>query len=286
MSRITDSDKMKFSVFQDERFIDLNLYQFGWQRCQPLYAFGPYVRNHYLFHYVISGKGSLEANGRYYPIHAGQGFLICPNQVTAYAADQHDPWEYVWLEFDGIIVPGCLRQAGLSDRQPVYSPGSAQMGRQLQAQMMAMIDQSEASSMQLIGQGFLFLDLLVRSSGHQEGRGGKRLRDFYIKEALSFIEQHYMHNISVEDIADCCGLDRSYFGRVFRDTMGASPQRFLMLYRMAKAERLLKESRLSISEISAMVGYENPLHFSRAFKAVYDIPPREYRQRNFNPPET
>ena len=44
-----------FSVFPNERFVDLGLYQYGWEQCTPLHSYGPYVRNHYLFHYVISG---------------------------------------------------------------------------------------------------------------------------------------------------------------------------------------------------------------------------------------
>ena len=68
--------KLKFTVVQDEHFIDLNLYQFGWEKCEPLHSFGPYIRNHYLFHYVISGKGVLKANEQEYAISAGSGFLI------------------------------------------------------------------------------------------------------------------------------------------------------------------------------------------------------------------
>ena len=41
-----------------------------------------------------------------------------------------------------------------------------------------------------------------------------------MKEALSFIEQHYSEDISIEDISSFCGLNRSYFSKVFRDTMG------------------------------------------------------------------
>mgnify|MGYP000004972814 CR=1 FL=1 len=48
-----------FSMFPNERFIDLNIYQFGYEQCSPLHSFGPFVRNHYLFHYIISGKGTL-----------------------------------------------------------------------------------------------------------------------------------------------------------------------------------------------------------------------------------
>ena len=45
-----------FSIFPNERFMDLTLYQYGYEACDPLHSFGPFVRNHYLFHYVISGK--------------------------------------------------------------------------------------------------------------------------------------------------------------------------------------------------------------------------------------
>lgn len=50
-----------FSIFPNEKFIDLGLYQFGWERCTPAHQFGPAARTHYLFHYVISGTGLLMA---------------------------------------------------------------------------------------------------------------------------------------------------------------------------------------------------------------------------------
>lgn len=281
MAKISNTNKLKFSVFQDERFVDLNLYQFGWEQCEPLHSFGPYVRNHYLFHYVISGKGILHANNTHYEIEGGTGFLIVPNEVTTYLADEHDPWNYAWIEFDGLAASSCLQRAGLSGKQPLYHPVSHEAGRKLQNQMMNIIDHNNDSSMYLIGQAFIFMDLLMRGSGHRESSSNKRLRDFYMKEALSFIEQHYHLDISIEDIADSCGLDRSYFGRIFRDTMGSSPQKFLMIYRMAKAEKLLKESKMPIGKISTMVGYSNQLHFSRAFKEIYGVSPRDYRQTHF-----
>ena len=61
---------------------------------------------------------------------------------------------------------------------------------------------------------------------------------------LSFIEQHYSEDISIEDISSSCGLNRSYFSKVFRDTMGESPQGFLLHYRMARAAQLLTESEV------------------------------------------
>lgn len=107
-----------------------------------------------------------------------------------------------------------------------------------------------------------------------------RLRDFYIKEALTFMEQNFQNDISVEDIAATCGLNRSYFGKIFKEALGKTPQEFLLSYRMIKAAELLKLTSLSIGDISNAVGYANQLHFSRAFKNLYGLPPREWRNQN------
>ena len=287
MSRSTDDvSKLKFHVFRDERFVDLNLYQFGWERTTPAHSYGPHARNHYLFHYVIAGRGVLLANEQEYPITAGHGFLIVPGQITTYRADEEAPWEYVWLEFDGLRAHESLNLAGISGARPVYTPRSPKDGRLLQEQMMYIVNHSDASVIHLIGHGYLFLDRLVQSSaGRQEGRE-RRLRDFYIKEALVFIDRNYQRDISIEEIAEVCGLNRSYFGKIFRDAVGKSPQEFLISYRMTKAAELLKLTELSINDISNAVGYPNQLHFSRAFKKTYGIPPRQWRQENKMAPAT
>ena len=51
-----------FSVFPNENFVDIGLYQYGWEQCEPSHSFGPAARNHYIFHYVISGTGTLMAD--------------------------------------------------------------------------------------------------------------------------------------------------------------------------------------------------------------------------------
>lgn len=282
---IQTENKLKFHVFQDERFVDLNLYQYGWERTEPLHSYGPHARNHYLFHYVIAGRGVLYDDDRAYKIEAGHGFLIVPGVPTTYVADREDPWEYTWIEFDGLRARESLSLAGISRHQPVYTPLNREAGRLLQEQMLYIVNHSQASPIRIIGQGFLFLDQLVQSSAAHRQQSQRRLRDFYMKEALSFIEQNYQRDISIEEIAAFCGLNRSYFGKVFRDTMGESPQAFLLHYRMARAAQLLKESTLPIGAISAMVSYANQLHFSRAFKAVYGMSPRDYRATHFVQPQ-
>ena len=84
--------------------------------------------------------------------------------------------------------------------------------------------------------------------------------------------------------ADClkiCNRFRSYFGKIFKEAVGETPQEFLLKYRMTKAAELLKLTQLSVGEISSAVGYENQLHFSRAFKSVYGASPKKWRAELF-----
>ena len=276
-----------FSVFPSENFVDLGLYQFGWEQCKPAHLYGPAARNHYLFHYVISGTGTLTAQdakgiSQVYQIRSGQGFMLFPGQVCTYIADQEIPWEYTWIEFDGLRAKETLEMTGLCPDNPVYRASYKDIAETMKEEMLYIVNHKEESSFHLIGHLYLFIDSLVRSSSSVHHRRGTSLRDFYIKEAFSFIEQNFQNDISIEDISAFCGLNRSYFGKIFRENTGKSPQDFLISYRMTKATELLKLTNLSVGDIGNAVGYPNQLHFSRAFKNTYGISPRQWRNENTN----
>lgn len=274
-----------FSVFPRENFIDLGLYQFGWEQCDPSHSFGPAARNHYLFHLCLSGTGTLFANNAKgelitYQIKSGQGFMLFPRQICTYIADRKIPWEYVWVEFDGLRAKESVDSAGLSPNNPIYRSRHKNIAETMKSELLYLVNHKDESPFHLIGHLYLFIDSLIRSSSSTQISQGNSLRDFYIKEAFTFIEQNFQNDISIEDIAACCGLNRSYFGKIFHQTMGKTPQEFLMSYRMTKATELLKLTELSIADVGNAVGYPNQLHFSRAFKNVYGISPRQWRNEN------
>jgi AraC-like DNA-binding protein len=277
--------ELSFSIFPNENFLDLRLYQYGWEQCEPLHSFGPFIRNHFLFHYVISGRGILNASteegeDHVYHLEANQGFLICPGQVNTYCADRDQPWKYTWLEFDGLRVTESLVSAGLGAAQPIYTPDSPAHGETVRDEMLYIADHTGAAPLQLIGHLFLFLDALIQTSSTRRSGPGMQLRDYYIQEAVTYMEQNYQRELTVEEIADVCKLNRSYFSKLFKETMGCPPQEFLIRMRLSKATELMKTSNASIGDISQMCGYPNQLHFSRAFKKHLGISPREWRAQN------
>lgn len=274
-----------FFVFPNENFLDLRLYQYGWEQCAPLHSFGPFVRNHFLFHYVISGRGHLDATDsggvtRRYDLEEGQGFLLCPGRINTYCADKARPWKYVWVEFDGLRAAEYVQSAGLDEAHPVYRPQSPAQGQAVRDSMLYIAEHADASTIHLIGHLFLFLDMLIQASSTRRALHGVQLKDFYIQEAITYMEHNYHRELSVEELADICKLNRSYFSKLFRESMGCPPQEFLIRLRLSKAADLMKGTDFSIGEIAVRCGYPNQLHFSRAFKKRYGIPPREWRVQN------
>lgn len=275
--------ELEFSTFASGNYVDLMPYQYGREACEPGHAFGPARRSHYLFHYIIAGSGTLtstDENGLTADreLVAGEGFLIFPGQVNTYVASLADPWKYIWVEFDGIRVKESLELAGLTPSSPIYRAKSTELRERMVEEMRYLVANSESSPFHLIGHTYLFLDYLLRSVEHLPSETPNRLQDFYIREAVDFIKGNYQREISVEDIARQTGLNRSYFGKVFKLATGKSPQQYLIGYRMTKAAELLKLTSMPIGEVASAVGYPNQLHFSRAFKGAYGISPRDWRR--------
>jgi len=272
-------------IFPHNSFADLTMYQFGMHECDPFYARGPHVRNHYLFHYVYSGKGTLSSEDDkgtviVHEIEEGQGFMIWPNQVTSYAADGDNPWKYYWVEFNGFKARELVLESGLSLANPIYKPKDKTSQYKMIAAMRHMANNGSASPYELIGQCYLFLDAFVASSDTRKKMAHSSLQDFYVQEIMLYIESNYANDIRIEEIAAILNLDRSHVGKIFKGVMGIALRDYIVSFRVRKACELMKSPYHTIGEISAMVGYQNMYSFSRAFKSTMGKSPREWRGEN------
>ena len=271
--------------FNNETFIDLVLHQYGYEECEPFHSFGPAVRNHFLFHYVLSGKGRLlstddKGKSNEYHLESGQGFMIWPSQNNMYLADGKSPWVYGWVEFDGMKARELVTLAGFSFNYPVYISKDNNEREKMKTELFNIVNNKDAMSTSLIGHLYLFLSALIASSSSQKKPIGGSLQEFYAREALNFIEQQYHREIGVDDVASYCNLDRSYLGKIFKSILNTTPQEFLIRYRINKACELMKITNYTISEISNMVGYPNPFTFSRVFKNNLEVSPKTWRNKN------
>lgn len=107
----------------------------------------------------------------------------------------------------------------------------------------------------------------------------RRHRDVsMIQKAISFMEEQYHRDISLQDIADAVHLTPNYFANLFKEHAGETVFGYLTRIRMDQAKRLLLQTGLKSYEIALRVGYSDANYFGKAFKKQFGLTPVEYRK--------
>ena len=102
---------------------------------------------------------------------------------------------------------------------------------------------------------------------------------FQLQMMIQFINQNYMNQISLEDIANSGGMSRNNALLVFRNKLHTSPMQYLNNFRLCRAAKMLCETEKKIAAIALDSGFESPGYFCRQFKILFQMTPKEYRDR-------
>ena len=259
---------------------DLKVFQYGYEECSPGHSYGPANRDHYLLHFIHSGSGTFFCENMSYTLCAGQGFLIHPNIITSYQADINTPWSYSWIGFDGANAESYLLQTGLSVTNPVFSYQDASTFSSIFSELKALNRNTVVGQIRMIGYLYMLLASLMENSCllSIQGKAFFSSKEEYIKNAIGYIQTNYSRKITIEEIANYIGLNRSYLGVIFKELTGISPQNFMIDFRMDKAKKLLSDISMSIGDVSRSIGYDDPLAFSKIFKKKVGVSPNAYRK--------
>ena len=252
---------------------DIYPVQYGEEQCEPGHHFGPCVRSNYIIHYVYSGKGTFKILNKEYELTEGQLFLIPPNYSTYYKADSNTPWLYRWVEFNGSMTEKLLTQSGLDIHNPILSDTAAlDIGNSI----IKLIECGEASFEKLMPHFWNFIYALTK-----QGLPAipENISEEYIRKAETYIKSNLHKNVTVTTTADYIGIDRSYLCRLFTEHKGLSPKQYIDNLKMNMAVQYLKQTNISITEISISLGYSDCHAFNKAFKKYYGCSPSDWRKK-------
>jgi AraC-like DNA-binding protein len=98
-----------------------------------------------------------------------------------------------------------------------------------------------------------------------------------IAAAVDYIREHLAEPITIGGVAARVNLSSSRFAHLFRVDVGIPPTQFIRAVRMARARLLLERTFLSVKEVMTLVGCNDPSHFTRDYRAVHGMPPRQWR---------
>lgn len=255
----------------NQDYQDLKPLVCGWEACSSRHRYGPAVRDYYLLHYVVSGRGIFRRGGKTYSVEANRAFLICPGEVTCYEADDIDPWTYIWIGFTGELSDTLIQQILVNPDQCIIA--DARIGR-IFLEIRAESENRPSVELFLTGKLFELFSILCQPSAWQTRQ------EEYVLRATDYIKANYDRPISIEGISRMIGIERHYLCRIFSEKTGQTPQEYLNHVRMHRAAEYLSSSKYSVQEAARSVGYTDAFTFSKAFKRQFGLAPRLYRERN------
>lgn len=269
---------LKQQMTREHRMTSLYVQQTGRQQCAPNHAWDPGVRNHFLLHHIVAGRGIFITCGKEYHLQAGDTFLSCPDATVQYHADTGQPWEYLWVGFGGVDAALYIEQTDLRPDAPVYTGREGHRLQEMMEEICRGYGASLAEELATTSRLYALLAFLV-STAH----GGQAQAQPQWQEAADcallvaeYITNHYEAPITVDGLAEYAAVSHSSLYRSFKRRFQMSPKRFLLEYRIERACILLATTKDSIQKISSSVGFEDPFYFSRAFKEIKGLSPRQY----------
>lgn len=248
-----DKHKQHDKTIINRHFKELNPMVAGWQAHKSGTDFGPAIREFYVIHYILSGKGTFKNQNNTYTVEAGQYFLLRPGELTFYKADDVDPWHYIWIGFDGELAKHFDNVPDTGTFQ------DAQFFLDIMDSDDTVSKYEEYLTSKLFMLYYLFFCNEKDSANHAQ-------------KARSLIKRNYMSDLRVEDIAQSLGVNRIYLSRIFKKDYGIPIKQYIISTRMDHAKQFL-ESGYSVAEVADMVGYNDTFVFSKTFKRHFGISP-------------
>ena len=269
---------LKDLFFKEYYFSDFYFFNVGYEMCQSGHRFGPSLRDNYIVHFVISGKGRYTVNDITHHLGVGDFFLIRPNELVDYEADVQDPWEYYWIGFSGTKVKEILHTNGIGAKDYIGQVGAQ---KELQGKFAYFMESDFFDDAKKLANQALFYDIFSFFKIHNENMemGVRISRTKKYSEAfLLYVgNNYYREDLTIEEIAKSMYLHPAYFSQVIKEELGLTALKYLNLYRMNKASQLLKTTELSVEQIASAVGYQNRHSFTRAFKNRFHSSPTRYK---------
>jgi AraC family transcriptional regulator len=242
------------------------------------------ARADYTAFFLLKGRLSCDLQGRALELAEGDALLLNPG-TTAAAKGRATNLLSLTLS-PSLMLDGAARMKLISAGSNVVFPENFISDEQLSRlahNLAGELIQEEAGQElvvaalveQIVVQLLRHHSNMRRSPELELSRAG--LVDRRIRRAVELMHARLEESLPLEEIAAAAHLSTFHFARLFKKLTGATPHAYLATLRASRAQALLADTDLSITEVSARVGYDSPSHFAKAFRQATGLTPRSFR---------
>lgn len=239
----------------------------------------PRGRLDYQLLYVASGKGHFYFNGVEEIIPAGNMVLYRPKEEQRYYYYGVDHTEVYWVHFTGSNVKNILRKYGIADDMHVIHTGTSLNYKWLFLQMIQELKLGKENYEELLTYYLRQLFIMIHRIIESKPRGKSPHLMAEMDSAVRYFHENYNKSVNIEEYAISHHMSVSWFIRNFKEYTGSTPVQYILSLRISNAQTLLDNTSYNITEIASIVGYDNPLYFSRIFKKQCGLSPSEFRKQ-------
>ena len=245
----------------------------------PIYR--PRGRLDYQIIYIASGKAyfHFDTPENETIVPAGNVVLFRPKELQKYEYYGKDKTEVFWIHFTGSDVKNILRKYGFADKQRVFSVGTSLEYERIFKRIISELQKCQSDYEEMLMLLLRHLLIVFNRELTREHVLKNEYMDREMELTVSYFSTNYNLDINIEEYASSKGMSVSWFIHNFKKYTGETPMQFLTSIRITNAQILLETTTYSVNEISRIVGYNNPLYFSRIFHKRKGYSPQQYRKR-------
>lgn len=227
------------------------------------------------FQWIYVEKGFLYVwrDGKEIVVPSNHGILLFPNEPQHYADCARDNTHTYWIHFGGSKAVTFLEGLNMLKKEPFYIKNDTGVKKILNS----IIDELQQKRPFYNERALAELINLFVEIKRSESENKNITQAYVIRKICKKMQTNYTQKISNQEYADDCNMSLAYFIRLFKEVTGKSPQSYITYLRIEAAKGLLSTTQESINTIARLVGYDDPLYFTRCFSKAEKISPKEYR---------
>lgn len=231
--------------------------------------------------YCTDGMGWYKIGGRTFKVHANEYIIIPKDTPYAFGADEQNPWTIYWIHFKGHL---CQRfQPAFPNPQPVI-PGEQS---RIQDRLRFFEEIYQTFSMAYTREYMLYSSLCLYSflasficleqyrSALTRGNG----KTTFSSRVIHYMQENVQHNLTLAELSRYFKYSPSHFSMLFQHETGVSPICYFLRLKIQRACQYIELTNLKLTEISTLLGFEDPAYFSRLFRKVMNVSPSEYKRK-------
>lgn len=241
----------------------------------------PKITTVYHLLYIASGKARFyfcEDDAAETTVTAGNMVLFRPQEFEYFMCNGQDHTEIFWVHFSGTDVETFLQHHGIGNDQRMITTGTSPEFKRLFRQMIVDNQRKKPLYEESVALTLEYLFVLIHREIIDQSVSVDTVHDEII-QAFHYFADNYNRDISIEEYAEEHHVSTAWFIKRFKQYTKMTPKEYIVSVRMSHAQTLLEQTLYTISEIASIVGYDNPLYFSRVFKKQFGLPPNQYRSQ-------